>query len=164
MGPSSSRTLLAILANPPLTDGRRTLNRVALAAEILGYDEVAIANLFALPSQSTGAISELGATEEGWAAAREPLETCLAVAEGVLFAYGATLPSGNARLHFRDQVTWLRNRVAEVSLPTWHVGDGPRHPSRWQRWTHREHPDLAFTDALRLSLAPVPPDSVGAAR
>lgn len=155
---------MAVLANPPLAGGRRTLNRVALAAELLGYREVATANLFALPSQSTGAISELGATEAGWVAARDPLESHLAVAEGVLLAYGATLPSGIARLHFRDQVTWLRNRVAELSLPAWHVGDGPRHPSRWQRWTHREHPELAFTDALRLSLTPVLSDSAGAAR
>lgn len=163
MGASSEKTLVAVLTNPPVSDGKRTLNRVALAAELLGYGEVSVANLFALPSQATRAIDELGATELGWVAARDRLVTSLSVADGVLLAYGATPPSGPARLHFRDQVAWLQNRVDELSVPTWIVGDGPRHPSRWQRWTHRVHPDLAFRDALRQSLAPVRPDSVGGA-
>ena len=144
--------LVAVLTNPPLTDGKRTMSRVALAAELLGYSEIAIANMFALPSLSTGAIDDLGATVDGWIAARGSLEANLAVAHGVLLAYGATSPSGTARVHFRDQVGWLYDRVEELSLPTWFVGDGPRHPSRWQRWTHRVHPDVPFEEALRRSL------------
>ena len=163
MGVAGGSTLVAVLTNPPLTDGKRTLNRVALAAELLGFGEFVVANLFALPSQSTAAIGKLGASGKGWVAAREPLEAGLAVAGGVLLAYGATPPSGPARLHFRDQVAWLRERVDVLSRPVWVVGDGPRHPSRWQRWTHRVHPDLSFPDALRLSLAPVQPNSVGGA-
>jgi hypothetical protein len=153
MGASCGPVLFVILTNPPLSDGKRTLNRVALAAELLGFDEFVVANLFALPSQSSVAIRKLGMSGEGWAAAREPLEAGLAVAGGVLLAYGTTPPAGPARLHFRDQVAWLRERVDVLSRPVWVVGDGPRHPSRWQRWTHRAHPDLSFADALRVSFA-----------
>jgi hypothetical protein len=159
--PAASRgTLVAVLANPPLTDGKRTLSRVALAAELLGFADVAVANLFSMPSHRTGAIAELGATEEGWLTARASLETCLGAGDGVLLAYGATSPSGEARLQFRQQVAWLRSRITARELPTWHVGDGPRHPSRWQRWTYRAHPDVPFAEALRSSLVPVAVDYV----
>jgi hypothetical protein len=153
-------TLVAVLANPPLTDGKRTLRRVALAAELLGFDDVAVVNLFSVPSYATGAIAELGTTEDGWLTARAPIDTCLGVANGVLLAYGVTSPTGDAGLQFRQQVAWLRSRVVEMELPTWHVGDGPRHPSRWQRWTYRAHPDVPFPEALRNSLVPVRADYV----
>lgn len=150
------RTLIAVLSNPPLTDGRRTLRRVALAAELLGFDDVAVANLFSVPSHATGAIAELGITEDGWLAARASLDACLSAGNGVLLAYGATSPTGEARRQFRQQVDWLRGRIAARALPTWQVGDGPRHPSRWQRWTCRAHPGVPFLDALRDSFVTVP--------
>ncbi|KZB87465.1 DUF1643 domain-containing protein [Amycolatopsis regifaucium] len=160
MPTASRRTLVAVLANPPLTDGKRTLRRVALAVELLGFDDVAVANLFSVPSHRTDAITELGAAEDGWLAARESLETCLGAGDGVLLAYGATSPSGEARVQFRQQVAWLQHRITAQDLPTWHVGDGPRHPSRWQRWTYRAHPDVPFAQALRDSLVPVQVDYV----
>lgn len=155
MAAATAATLVAVLANPPLTDGKRTLGRVALAAELLGFAEVKVVNLFSLPSQATGAIGELGTTAAGWLAARPSLETALAEADGVLLAYGATSPSGPARAHFREQVEWLRTHLDQLALPGWQVGDGPRHPSRWQRWTHREHPDIPFAEAVRCSLVPI---------
>lgn len=148
----TSGTLVAVLANPPLTDGSRTLRRVELAAELLGFAQHRIANLFAVPSHATGAIAHLGQHESGWAQARAALTEQLASADGVLLAYGRTAPTGEARHHFRRQVDWLLSRSIDVALPSWCVGDGPRHPSRWQRWTSRAHPDLAFPDALRVSL------------
>ncbi len=157
---TTGATLVAVLANPPLTDGKRTLGRVALAAELLGFAEVKVANLFSLPSLATGAIDELGATATGWLAARPSLETALAGANGVLLAYGTTSPSGPARTHFREQVKWLRTHLDQLALPGWQVGDGPRHPSRWQRWTNREHPEVPFIEAVRLSLVPVRTDCV----
>ena len=152
---SAGSALVAVLANPPLTDGRRTLRRVELAARLLGFPEVGVANLFAVPSRATGAIAELGIEEKGWLEARSPLEGQLATARGVLLAYGASAPTGRARTHFRHQVEWLHHRIAMLNLPAWQVGDGPRHPSRWQRWTHRTYPEVSFADALRHSLVPV---------
>lgn len=160
----SDGPLVAILANPPLTNGTRTLRRVELAADLLGFSRVHVVNLFALPSQATGEIAILGADEEGWLIARETLGPCLDTAHGVLLAYGATAPIGNARFHFRRQVEWLHSLIAERDLPSWQVGDGPRHPSRWQRWTYRAHPGMPFADALRSSLVSACTDPVGTPR
>ncbi|GAB3745549.1 DUF1643 domain-containing protein [Microlunatus parietis] len=137
-----------------MTEGTRTLRRVELAADLLGFARVEIANLFAESSQTTNEIALLGANESGWLSARQPLLDCITGAEGVLLAYGAAEPTGTARSHFRTQVEWLRDRIAASRLPEWQVGDGPRHPSRWQRWTHRAHPGVPFAEALRDSLLP----------
>lgn len=145
--------LLAILANPPLTPGWRTLRRVELAREVLGYASVDVANLFAAPSQSTSAIAELGATAGSWLAARPQVQTGVMVADGVLLAYGVSSPVGPARQHYRQQVEWLDEQLASREVPVWTVGGIPRHPSRWQRWTSRMHPSLDFRSALALSLA-----------
>lgn len=157
----TSRRLVAILANPPLTDGLRTLRRVELAAELLGFTDVDTANLFALPSHATGAITELGATERGWVQARPTLATNIRSAQGVLLAYGTRAPLGEARLHFRQQVAWMTEEIANHAVPTWYVGDGPRHPSRWHRWTHRTYPAMPFAEALRNSIVEVHPSSAG---
>lgn len=149
------RTLVAVLTNPALTDGRRTLNRVTMAAKLLGFDRLLVGNLFALPSHATGAITELGVSPHGWATSKSHLTDHLASSDGVLLAFGVTAPSGPARDHFRSQVRWLIERTVSLDLPTWQVGDGPRHPSRWQRWTSRAHPDLRFPEALRTSLVQV---------
>ena len=161
MGAANSDELLAILANPALTKGTRTLRRVDLAASLLGFSQVNIANLFALPSHSTGEIAVLGAEEHGWLTARKLLEPKLASTQGILLAYGSTAPTGIARLHFRQQIEWLHSLIAEHQVPSWHVGDGPRHPSRWQRWTHRAHPGVPFAEALRESLVSVRTNPVG---
>ena len=159
MRSDSQRTLVAVLSNPPLAAGQRTLRRVHLAAHLLDFDEIKITNLFALPSASTGAISTLGATLEGWNAARPQLQASLDACSAVLIAYGVSPPSGMARHNFQAQVEWLRLNISERGLPTWRVGDGPRHPSRWQRWTYRNLPDLSFSDALRVSLVRDPRDN-----
>lgn len=154
------RTLFAVRTDPPLTDGRRTLNRVTMAANLLRFDRVTVGNPFAVPSHATGAITELGVTPHGWAMAKSHLTDHLASSDGVLLAFGVTAPSGPARDHFRSQVRWLIERTVSLGLPTWQVGDGPRHPSRRQRWTSRAHPDLGFHKALRTSLVQV--ESAGA--
>ena len=157
MASARPRTLLAVLSNPPLTDGRRTLQRVELAVALLGFDRVVVGNLFAFPSHATGAISALGLGPEGWATARAHLDDHLAACGGALVALGFCAPSGYPRYRSRRLVGWRHDRTLAVGLPTWQVGDGPRHPSRWQRWTSRAHPDLAFPDALRTSLVRVEP-------
>lgn len=161
MNTATRGELLAILANPPLTQGTRTLRRVELAADLLGFSQFSVANLFALPSYASGEIAVLGAEEDGWLTARELLESGLQTTHGVLLAYGARAPVGIARLHFGRQVEWLHGLIAERQLPSWHVGDGPRHPSRWQRWTHHMHPGVPFVEALRQSFVPAGTDSVG---
>ena len=156
---SGGRNLVAVLCNPPLTAGVRTLHRVRLAAQLLSFEEVQVANLFALPSHSTNEIATLGASHEGWAAARTNLQASLDASDGVLLAYGCTSPTGPARHNLFAQVEWLSDLLGTLGRPAWQVGDAPRHPSRWQRWTCRAHPELTFPDALRASLARYPSDA-----
>ena len=139
---------MVVLTNPPLTSGERTLRRVALAADLLGFAEFDVVNIFALPSHATGEIASLGATEAGWVEAQPSIEAAVGRAHGALLAYGTTAPTGDARSHFRKQVSWVEETLARRSIPVWIVGDGPRHPSRWHRWTYRTFPQVPFTDAL----------------
>lgn len=145
-------TLLACWRTRRRPAGERSRARVALAADLLGFDGFVIENLFAISSHATGAIATLGATADGWLKARPALLASLADAAGVLFAYGTSEPVGPARTQFRDQVAWLDAVVVESGLPAWQVGDGARHPSRWQRWTSRAHPDLCFIEAPDATL------------
>ncbi len=154
MGLPPRRALLAVLANPPLGEGTRTVRRVEQAALALGYAEVDISNLFSIPSRATSCIADLGVSEMGWLGAQADISAKLTAATAVLLAYGSTAPAGAARRHFHTQVAWLHRQLAELALPVWWFGDGPRHPSRWQRWTQRVHPDLAFHDALARGLVP----------
>lgn len=124
-----------------------------MAREVLGFEQVKLVNLFALPSYRSGGLSELGATPQGWLEARLEMEQALGVADAVLLAYGVGEPTGPARAHFREQVAWLNEQIASRHLPTWWVGGAPRHPSRWQRYTWRNYPDLAFPEGLAQGLA-----------
>lgn len=155
--PARATVLLAVLSNPPTTSGHRTLNRVEMARQVLGFDRVAVVNLFPEPSYRTGELSQLGVNPAAWLPARQDIAEQLPTAEGVLLAYGCSAPSGPAREHFRTQERWITSLLAERSAPVWRVGGTPRHPSRWQRWTVRQHPDLEFRQALSLELATCPP-------
>lgn len=155
---NSGGRLLVVASNPPSqTSGQRTVRRVDLARAHLGFDEVHIVNLFALASYRTGAVTTLGATPDGWLAARSPLSAELRQAHGVLLAYGVQAPSGPARAHHRQQLRWLVDEVVMLGLPVWGVGGAPRHPSRWQRFTSRAYAGVPFPDALKLSLTELAP-------
>src|SRR5690606_28206014 len=149
--------LLCVLANPPAGSGERTLARLEQARALLGFAAVQIGNLFALPSADVTAITALGAAPDGWLEARKQLAAAVASCDGVLLAYGLSEPTGPARGHHRDQVRWLTERLVEAGSPAFQLGDGPRHPSRWQRWTARHHADLPFTAGLGVSLTEVDP-------
>jgi hypothetical protein len=158
---SRGRTLLAVLANPPLTtSGQRTRDRVALAAQIIGCEEVVVGNLFSLPSKDVTAIGRLGARSDLWCNARADLVDQLSRADDVLLGWGCTEPAGRARSHHRSQIEWLLTAVDVKPIKIWTVGGLPRHPSRWQRYTSKVHPALPFSAALAVSLGP--PDRHGA--
>lgn len=152
-----SDLLLVVGSNPPSqTSGERTLARVEQARTILGFEKVVLANIFALPTYRSGGVSELGQVPDGWQAARSGLKEALDDCSGVLLAYGVGEPVGAARTLHREQVKWLDAEVEQRALPTWWVGGAPRHPSRWQRYTWRQHPGVAFTEALKAALSPTP--------
>lgn len=130
----------------------RTKARVELARDILGFEVALIGNLFAAPSSSVIDISALGADPAGWTKARAQLDSAIATCDGVLLAYGVAEPTGAARHHHREQVDWVTKKLTDAGCPTFQVGDGPRHPSRWQRWTASHYPQLTFPIALRSAL------------
>lgn len=145
--------LVAIASNPPLTtSGERTRGRLDQACAVLGFGEVRLVNLFAVPTYRTGGVADVGRTPEGWHGAREVIEEALGNAEAALLAYGVAAPSGPAREHHRRQVEWLEAELGRRQLPVYWVGGAPRHPSRWQRYTFRHHPDLSYADGLKLAL------------
>lgn len=154
----TGRSLLAVLTNPPMTSGDRTRARVDMACRLLDFDQYAIANIFSCPSRSTREINVLGQGAEHWNAARIKLLPELERCSGVLLAYGLEGPSGEARRWHQEQLEWLRSMIAERQLPMFWVGGAPRHPSRWQRWTSRQHPALSFPEALTKELYPVVDD------
>lgn len=145
--------LLAILATPPLmTPGERTLARVRMAAEIIGCTSVVVQNLLGIATKDVREIAAVGKASEDWLATRESLETDIAIADSVLLAWGCSEPTGPARHHHRAQVAWIMNALKMRGLPYWTFGGQPRHPSRWQRYTSREHPGSPFSTALAASL------------
>jgi len=150
--------LVAVLCNPPLTSGARTLARLDLAKEVLGYESLSVANIFGIATRSSGEITAVGASAHGWEDARIELEEALAHASAALLAYGKTEPSGAARLHHRSQVSWVIDHLVTHGTPTWLLGEYPYHPSRWQRWRYRHAPDAtmreALTEGLQLARAP----------
>jgi hypothetical protein len=145
--------LVFVLSNPPETNGTRTLRRVELAREILSATEVRVVNLFSATTYRSGGISDAGIDEGPWRNARPALERALQKADIVVLAYGVKPPSGEARVHYKTQLAWLEHLLLTLAVPVYVFGDGPRHPSRWQRWTSRHHPGIPFPEAIRLSLS-----------
>ena len=147
-----TRTLLVVASNPSTTNGLRTLGRADKARLVLAYDDFELENLFSVPTYRTGEISVVGSEQDGWEAARPQLSSALDRASGVLLAYGLARPTGIAAEHHREQVSWLEDQIVGRKLDAWCVGGAPRHPSRWQRYTYKEHPGVEFLDALKMSL------------
>jgi hypothetical protein len=149
----SREFLLAVLASPPKTTaGDRTSRRVELASELLGYQEVQIVNLLCTPTRDVCDIQAAGATSGPWIYSRAAIKRLMPAADAVLFAWGCKPPTGPARPHHGRQVNWVRMQATEQGLSQWTVGGTPRHPSRWQRYTHRAYPGLDFREALRMAL------------
>lgn len=150
--PMRTHHLLAILSNPPKTAGTRTINRVRMAQESLNYASFSIANLFGIATQQSRDISTIGVDSAPWLEARAILEAELLNASAILLAHGTGSPSGPAGLHHRNQLAWLQSYISDLGLPVYVFGDGPRHPSRWQRYTSRTYPQDTFSTAIHHSL------------
>jgi hypothetical protein len=152
----NSRRLVAILSNPPSeTDGSRTRSRVEQASAALGLGTVDVVNLFSVATYRSDDISQTGATPEPWLAARPAIADAVEHADAVLLAYGISEPTGAAREFHRGQVQWLTNLLTKSGLPVYVVGDGPRHPTRWQRYTTRHCQGLPFGEALGRALVDI---------
>lgn len=129
------------------------MGRVRQFAALLDIETVEVANLIEIPTSSTTEVSSVGISPAPLIAARQVLDEKLAAAGDVLLGYGVTPPSGPARQHYLAQLRWLEARLLRDDLRVWQVGDGPRRPARWHRWTCRAHPGTDFGAALSLSIA-----------
>jgi len=148
----NSGTAVFVLAAPPLTSGARTLGRLALAQSILGFEDFVAVNLFPLATSDVLHIARIGGDEHDWLSGREFILAGIESAADVVLAYGVSEPGGAAKLHHRHQVQWLDTQLERLRPRVWSVGHAPRHPSRWQRYTHAAFPSLPFREALARSL------------
>ena len=126
--------LCVIAMNPPLGEGRRTLNQVELARQVLGCTTVSIANMFAHPTKSFDEVNTVGRDVSGWADARPSLERSLREADLLVAAWGLGGFTGQARDHFCDQREWFLAAAAIQHSQIWSLRGEPRHPSRWHRF------------------------------
>lgn len=159
--PMRGAAISLVLLNPSDIAGARTRARVAKLATLLDCREYQVLNLCAVASSSVIELRDQGAVPTPWLESRRVLEAGIRSTAHVVLAYGVRGPSGPAGSHFRDQVAWLQSHLSTVGATVWTVGGSPRHPSRWQRYTHRHLPDVAFDDALVLSLRANAPALLG---
>ena len=146
------KVLLAILATPPETSGERTLKRLELARQILGFDSVRVVNVLDVPTFRTNGMSTAGKEALPWVESRPAISAGLAECDGVVLGYGVSEPTGTARLHYRTQIDWLWGELRASESLIWSVEMPPRHLSRWHRLTYKLAPDALFPDALRAVL------------
>jgi len=143
--------LVVVGATPALTSGKRTLARCESARIVLQATTCELVNLFAYPTNNVREVAVLGASPAGWLSARSSITDALRRADMVILGYGLTKPSGSAGKHHEAQVVWLKETLLAGKSSVFQVGDGPRHPSRWQRWTSRAYPGTPFLIALGQS-------------
>lgn len=145
---ASAGVLLAILATPPETSGERTLKRLELARQLLGFREVRVVNVLNVATFRTNGMSTVGKEPEPWLQSRLAIFNGIAECDGVVLGYGVSEPSGTARGHYRNQMEWLWGQLDVLAAPIWSVELPPRHPSRWHRLTSKTSPGSDFQTML----------------
>jgi hypothetical protein len=129
------RSLGAILINPPVGNGARTLSNLGVAARPLKCSELRVGNLFHIATANSSAIGFVGWEWDIWLPARENIVSVLAESDEILFAWGVSKLRAPVSEHFDRQVRWVSREAARCShRSAWIVGDGPRHPSRWHQF------------------------------
>jgi Protein of unknown function (DUF1643) len=138
---SSPRTLGGILLNPPLTTGAATMRHLGVAAEILGCENVQVANLFAIPTISVTEINEAGRSADGWEAARGELARVVDTSAELVAGWGVSGLHGPAAAHRNDQLVWLIEQITTRGQPSgmWTLNGEARHPSRWHQYVSDRH-------------------------
>lgn len=152
--------LLVLLASPPVTSGRRTLSRLASLPQVLPCSSVTIANLYSTPAIDLPALSEVGASPDGWLRARGPINEALANCDEIMAAWGLFALAGPARRHRSEQLSWLLAAASSNGIDhVWTIEGQPRHPSRWHQYVSDVHQRTAggtFEERLRQVLIKVP--------
>lgn len=159
-------TLGAILLNPPLTRGTRTVNSLCIAADILECDTVEVANLFSVPTRDVTVINSIGRSTAGWEAARTQLLQVVSESDHLLAGWGVSGLSGLASTRRLMQIEYVYSCARKTGKNAiWTLNGEARHPSRWHQYVSDRH-GRARGNSLRdrigsvLTQIPVPPESV----
>jgi hypothetical protein len=164
----TGRSLGAILISPPFGTGARTIKNLGVAAGLLDCSDVHIGNLFPLATANSPSVGLAGTEWDSWLPAQERLSAVLADCDELLFAWGVSVQRSPAKDHFERQVRWVHQEAARFAHHSaWIVGDGPRHPSRWQQFVSDRHQRTnggTFEARLRDVLHSVAISSIGERR
>lgn len=153
--------LVAILLNPSLGPGRLTLNRVSLGAHLLGHDSFAVVNLFGQATHNSQGIKAHSDISHELEVQREVISSSIAGCDEVLLGYGRSAPPQVLRSYYAEQIQHVQAQVHAKKRDAVSVGGEPWHPSRWQRYTYRAYPGIAFEQALGLSFVRIAADKTG---
>lgn len=152
--------LAALLASPPTSSGVRTLNKVAAALPLTNCASAAVANLFALPAPDLPALTQLGASHEGWLDARPALQFVIDSADELLLGWGIDPLAGAARASRAAQIEWIVAQAHRAGhTHAWTIAGQARHPSRWHQYVSDRHGRTGhgdFEERLRQVLVKTP--------
>jgi hypothetical protein len=153
-------TLGALLLNPALTEGKRTLRHLGVAADLLDCNALAIANLFSIATRNATAINEAGRSEDGWNAARPQLRQIVAESDQLLAGWGISGLAGRAAKYRQLQLEYVCTCAQEFGKDcVWTLNGEPRHPSRWHQYVSDRHgraSGTSFGERMTAVLKSVP--------
>jgi len=130
----------ALLLNPPVVGGARTIRYLRVAADLLGCDHVEIANLFSIATRDVTAINEVGRSGDGWVAARLQLHQVIATSDHLLAGWGVGGLAGPAARHQQAQLEYVDACARDIGNDyIWTLNGEPRHPSRWHQYVSDKH-------------------------
>jgi hypothetical protein len=153
-------TLGALLLNPPLVGGDRTIRHLRVAAELLGCENVQVANLFAIATRDVTAINEAGRCIDGWEAARSRLHEVIVASDQLLAGWGVSGLVGSAARNRQAQLNYLHRCSRDVGNDRiWTLNGESRHPSRWHQYVSDRHGralGATFRERMAMVLTSVP--------
>ena len=128
--------LVAILLNPKDSSGITTTYRnIQVASQVLKVTSFEIVNLVSLPTKDLPVLNQLASDPNDWISARGDLRRGIKQGDLVLSAWGLGGFSGQSKVNFQDQKSWLRTYLQSIGVDcVLTIGGRPRHPSRWRQY------------------------------
>ncbi len=148
--------LLVVLCNPPLGRAENTTSwrNVEALSSVIGIGQFKITNLIDHPTRSTRDLVDLVGTID-LDALRLRLSSAARHADVTVAGWGVRAPAGWQKSQWSAVVGAAAQGLSEGGhRQVWHVGGGPRHPSRWRQHTSPIHQRyLGSTFEARLASA-----------
>lgn len=154
------KRLLVILACPPITSGKRTLNQMEALRAYLNFSTIQHVNMNVEADLRTSSKNKKWDEEESWLEARTAISRAVNKSDCVLLAYGVQKPSGSARHFHSDQVIWLHKLLRRSDKTVFQIGNKPRHPSRWHRKTLKTQEQMSTMEAVLANIQMIDLDQI----